>query len=191
MELLISQVGYECDGERAPCCGAAPTSISAATSGCCARRTTTSCWKRRWWRQEASPAGRGRHYWQADFSAFTEPGHWAGAVVTEGAGRLVRSPCHRPGAAREPLPLRRHPLLQGAARQQYCPSTGSRPQGRLFGADQRRDVHGGWFDASGGMSNYLVTSPTPATSIPSRPPGGLVPAQVPGTPGPASRHRQG
>lgn len=94
MELLINQVGYECDGEKSALlqCGAdldirghvrllrqqddhllLETPLVAA--GCV-------------------PGWQGRHYWRADFSAFTEPGHYRlEAVVTTGAQeRLVRSP---------------------------------------------------------------------------------------------------
>ncbi|WP_301554378.1 cellulase N-terminal Ig-like domain-containing protein, partial [Aeromonas caviae] len=105
MELLINQVGYECDGEKSALlqCGAdldirghvrllrqeddhllLETPLVAAGS---------------------VPGWQGRHYWRADFSAFTEPGHYRlEAVVTTGAQeRLV--PIHNSE------PTRRSPIL--------------------------------------------------------------------------------
>lgn len=157
MELLINQVGYECDGEKSALlqCGAdldirghvrllrqqddhllLETPLVAA--GCV-------------------PGWQGRHYWRADFSAFTDPGHYRlEAVVTTGAQeRLVRSP---------PFAIGRGLLARRCLSDVIHYFKGQRASGtfdradrraRLFGTDQRRDVHGGWFDASGDMSKYL------------------------------------
>ena len=157
MELLINQVGYECDGEKSALlqCGAdldirghvrllrqqddhllLETPLVAA--GCV-------------------PGWQGRHYWRADFSAFTEPGHYRlEAVVTTGAQeRLVRSP---------PFAIDRGLLARRCLSDVIHYFKGQRASGtfdradrraRLFGTDQHRDVHGGWFDASGDMSKYL------------------------------------
>ncbi len=157
MELLINQVGYECHGEKSALlqCGAdldirghvrllrqqddhllLETPLVAA--GCV-------------------PGWQGRHYWRADFSAFTEPGHYRleAVVTTEAQERLVRS---------TPFAIDRGLLARRCLSDVIHYFKGQRASGtfdradrraRLFGTDQRRDVHGGWFDASGDMSKYL------------------------------------
>ncbi len=63
---------------------------------------------------------------------------------------------------------------------------------RLFGSDQRKDVHGGWYDASGDVSKYLSHLSYANYLNPQQTPhGGLVPAQVSRALGPAPGHRQG
>ena len=157
MELLINQVGYECDGEKSALlqCGA----------------DLDICGHVRLLRQEddhllletplvaagSVPGWQGRHYWRADFSAFTEPGHYRleAVVTTEAQERLVRSP---------PFAIGRGLLARRCLSDVIHYFKGQRASGtfdradrraRLFGTDQRRDVHGGWFDASGDMSKYL------------------------------------
>ena len=113
-------------------------------------------------RRGCVPGWQGRHHWRADFSAFTEPRPPAG-------GRRDHGSAGAPGAL--PLPsagglLARRCLsnvihyFRDSAR--AVPSTGPTAGPASFGTDRRRDVHGGWFDASGDM-RYRVTSPTPTT----------------------------
>ncbi|MGU5715466.1 glycoside hydrolase family 9 protein [Aeromonas taiwanensis] len=161
MELLINQVGYECDGEKVALLQTAPD--------------LPLCGHVRLLRQEddqilleaqLQPAGRvdgwqGRAYWRADLSACREPGHYrleaVISIATEAGSRehLVRS---------APFAIGRGLLAERCLSDVIHYFKGQRASGafdradrnaRLVGTDRRRDVHGGWFDASGDVSKYL------------------------------------
>jgi hypothetical protein len=170
MELLINQVGYECDGEKSALlqCGA-DLDIRGHVR-LLRQQDDHLCWRRRWWRRmrprlAGAPllAGRFLRLHRArPLPAGGRRDH--GSAGAPGA----LPPCHRPGLlARRCLSDVIH-YFKG----QRASGTFDRAdrRARLFGTDQRRDVHGGWFDASGDMSKYLSHLSYANYSIPSRPP---------------------
>ena len=153
MELLINQVGYDCDGHKiALLQTAADVEISGLVR---LRRLHDDRLLLEVPLQAAGqvPGWQGRAYWRADFSAFKEPGHYRLEAIT--AQGIVRSTRFAIG----------QDLLTSRCLSDVIHYfTGQRASGafdradrraRLFGTDQHKDVHGGWFDASGDMSKYL------------------------------------
>ena len=89
MELLINQVGYECDGHKiALLQTAADVEISGLVR---LRRLHDDRLLLEVPLQAAGqvPGWQGRAYWRADFSAFKEPGHYRLEAIT--AQGIVRS----------------------------------------------------------------------------------------------------
>ena len=153
MELLINQVGYECDGHKiALLQTAADVEISGLVR---LRRLHDDRLLLEVPLQAAGqvPGWQGRAYWRADFSAFKEPGHYRLEAIT--AQGIVRSTRFAIG----------QDLLTSCClsdvihyfKGQRASGTFDRADrnARLFGTNQHKDVHGGWFDASGDMSKYL------------------------------------
>ena len=153
MELLINQVGYDCDGHKiALLQTAADVEISGLVR---LRRLHDDRLLLEVPLQAAGqvPGWQGRAYWRADFSAFKESGHYRLEAIT--AQGIVRSTRFAIG----------QDLLIGRCLSDVIHYfKGQRASGafdradrsaRLFGTDRHKDVHGGWFDASGDMSKYL------------------------------------
>ena len=153
MELLINQVGYDCDGHKiALLQTAADVEISGLVR---LRRLHDDRLLLELPLQAAGqvPGWQGHAYWRADFSAFKESGHYRLEAIT--AQGIVRSTRFAIG----------QDLLIGRCLSDVIHYfKGQRASGafdradrsaRLFGTDQHKDVHGGWFDASGDMSKYL------------------------------------
>ncbi|MEG0006454.1 MAG: glycoside hydrolase family 9 protein [Aeromonas sp.] len=159
MELLINQVGYDCDGHKVALLQGAPhTEISGQlrlirlADGQILFETPLQA-------AGQVPGWQGRAFWRADFSAFREPGHYRLEAITT------------TGATEPPAITRSARFAIGTnLLSRTCLSDvvhyfkGQRTSGaferadrnaRLHGSDQRRDVRGGWFDASGDMSKYL------------------------------------
>ncbi|KPC55235.1 glycoside hydrolase family 9 protein [Amantichitinum ursilacus] len=93
------------------------------------------------------------HFWSADFSAVATPGEYF--IVVDGPQPALTS--HTFAIAADLFGGQMLSDLVHYIKGQRC--TGlydladrSRPK---FGSDERRDVHGGWFDASGDCSKYL------------------------------------
>ena len=89
MELLINQVGYECDGHKVALLQTSPAPdlggyvrLQRLDDGQILFETPL---------QPAGsvPGWQGRAYWRADFSAFKEPGHYRLEAIT--AQGIVRS----------------------------------------------------------------------------------------------------
>ena len=129
MELLINQVGYQCDGEKIALLQS-DTDLDIRGHLRLLRQDD----ERILLEVPLQPTGQvegwqGRHYWRADFSPAKSP---ATTGWRPSSRRVPRSAScapplhHRRGFAGEPLPLRRHSLLQGAARQRRLRS--GRPQ---------------------------------------------------------------
>ncbi|WP_429154253.1 glycoside hydrolase family 9 protein [Aeromonas media] len=153
MELLINQVGYECDGHKiALLQTAADVEISGLVR---LRRLHDDRLLLEVPLQAAGqvPGWQGRAYWRADFSAFKEPGHYRLEAIT--AQGIVRST--RFAIGQDLLTSRCLSDVIHYFKGQRASGTFDRAdrRARLFGTDQHKDVHGGWFDASGDMSKYL------------------------------------
>ena len=153
MELLINQVGYECDGHKiALLQTAADVEISGLVR---LRRLHDDRLLLEVPLQAAGqvPGWQGRAYWRADFSAFKEPGHYRLEAIT--AQGIVRST--RFAISQDLLTSRCLSDVIHYFKGQRASGTVDRAdrRARLFGTDQHKDVHGGWFDASGDMSKYL------------------------------------
>ncbi|WP_429219306.1 glycoside hydrolase family 9 protein [Aeromonas veronii] len=153
MELLINQVGYECDGHKVALLQTSPAPdlggyvrLQRLDDGQILFETPL---------QPAGsvPGWQGRAYWRADFSAFKEPGHYRLEAIT--AQGIVRST--RFAIGQDLLASRCLSDVIHYFKGQRASGTFDRADrsARLFGTDQHRDVHGGWFDASGDMSKYL------------------------------------
>lgn len=114
------------------------------------------------------PGWQGRAYWRADFSAFKEPGHYRLEAIT--AQGIVRST--RFAIGQDLLASRCLSDVIHYFKGQRASGTFDRADrnARLFGTDQHKDVHGGWFDASGDMSKYLSHLSYANYLNPSRPP---------------------
>ena len=153
MELLINQVGYDCDGHKI---ALLQTDADVEISGLVRlRRLHDDRLLLEVPLQAAGqvPGWQGRAYWRADFSAFKESGHYRLEAIT--AQGIVRSTRFAIG----------QDLLIGRCLSDVIHYfKGQRASGafdradrsaRLFGTDRHKDVHGGWFDASGDMSKYL------------------------------------
>ncbi|MNC11975.1 Glycosyl hydrolase family 9 [compost metagenome] len=153
MELLINQVGYECDGHKiALLQTAADVEISGLVR---LRRLHDDRLLLEVPLQAAGqvPGWQGRAYWRADFSAFKEHGHYRLEAIT--AQGIVRST--RFAIGQDLLTSRCLSDVIHYFKGQRASGAFDRADrsARLFGTDQRKDVHGGWFDASGDMSKYL------------------------------------
>ncbi|WP_404840220.1 glycoside hydrolase family 9 protein [Aeromonas media] len=153
MELLINQVGYDCDGHKiALLQTAADVEISGLVR---LRRLHDDRLLLEVPLQAAGqvPGWQGRAYWRADFSAFKEPGHYRLEAIT--AQGIVRST--RFAIGQDLLTSRCLSDVIHYFKGQRASGAFDRADrsARLFGTDQRKDVHGGWFDASGDMSKYL------------------------------------
>ena len=153
MELLINQVGYECDGHKI---ALLQTAAGVEISGLVRlRRLHDDRLLLEVPLQAAGqvPGWQGRAYWRADFSAFKEPGHYRLEAIT--AQGIVRST--RFAIGQDLLTSRCLSDVIHYFKGQRASGAFDRADrsARLFGTDQHKDVHGGWFDASGDMSKYL------------------------------------
>ncbi|WP_461607126.1 glycoside hydrolase family 9 protein [Aeromonas rivipollensis] len=153
MELLINQVGYDCDGHKI---ALLQTDANVEISGLVRlRRLHDDRLLLEIPLQAAGqvPGWQGRAYWRADFSAFKEPGHYRLEAIT--AQGIVRST--RFAIGQDLLTSRCLSDVIHYFKGQRASGAFDRADrsARLFGTDQRKDVHGGWFDASGDMSKYL------------------------------------
>ncbi|MFG0764245.1 glycoside hydrolase family 9 protein [Aeromonas media] len=153
MELLINQVGYDCDGHKiALLQTAADVEISGLVR---LRRLHDDRLLLEVPLQAAGqvPGWQGRAYLSADFSAFKESGHYRLEAIT--AQGIVRST--RFAIGQDLLTSRCLSDVIHYFKGQRASGAFDRADrcARLFGTDQRKDVHGGWFDASGDMSKYL------------------------------------
>ncbi|MCE9926418.1 glycoside hydrolase family 9 protein [Aeromonas media] len=153
MELLINQVGYDCDGHKiALLQTAADVEISGLVR---LRRLHDDRLLLEVPLQAAGqvPGWQGRAYWRADFSAFKEPGHYRlEAITAQGIVRSTRFAIGQDLLTSSCLSDVIHYFKGQRASGAFDRADRS---ARLFGTDQRKDVHGGWFDASGDMSKYL------------------------------------
>lgn len=153
MELLINQVGYDCDGHKI---ALLQTDADVGISGLVRlRRLHDDRLLLEVPLQAAGqvPGWQGRAYLSADFSAFKEPGHYRLEAIT--AQGIVRST--RFAIGQDLLTSRCLSDVIHYFKGQRASGAFDRADrsARLFGTDQRKDVHGGWFDASGDMSKYL------------------------------------
>ncbi len=153
MELLINQVGYDCDGHKI---ALLQTDADVGISGLVRlRRLHDDRLLLEVPLQAAGqvPGWQGRAYWRADFSAFKESGHYRLEAIT--AQGIVRST--RFAIGQDLLTSRCLSDVIHYFKGQRASGAFDRADrsARLFGTDQRKDVHGGWFDASGDMSKYL------------------------------------
>ncbi|WP_429171756.1 glycoside hydrolase family 9 protein [Aeromonas rivipollensis] len=153
MELLINQVGYDCDGHKI---ALLQTDADVEISGLVRlRRLHDDRLLLEVPLQAAGqvPGWQGRAYWRADFSAFKESGHYRLEAIT--AQGIVRST--RFAIGQDLLTSRCLSDVIHYFKGQRASGAFDRADrsARLFGTDQRKDVHGGWFDASGDMSKYL------------------------------------
>ncbi|MFQ2292382.1 glycoside hydrolase family 9 protein [Aeromonas enteropelogenes] len=153
MELLINQVGYDCDAQKI----ALLQTCSPHDLGGYVRLQRLDDGQTLF-ETPLQPAGRvdgwqGRAYWKADFSPCKEPGHYRLEAIT--AQGIVRSARFAIGS--DLLASRCLSDVIHYFKGQRASGTFDRADrnARLFGTDKRRDVHGGWFDASGDMSKYL------------------------------------
>ncbi|WP_349918884.1 glycoside hydrolase family 9 protein [Aeromonas veronii] len=159
MELLINQVGYDCDGHKVALLqGAFEQPLSGRV------RLLRLDDGQILFDTELQAAGKvpgwqGRHFWRADFSAFKEPGHYRLEAVTQREGEATPSVTRSPRFAIGPGLLSRTCLSDVIHYFKGQRASGAFDQAdrqaRQFGTEQRRDVRGGWFDASGDMSKYL------------------------------------
>lgn len=159
MELLINQVGYDCDGHKVALLQGAPHAEISGQLRLIRLADGQILFEAPLQAAGQVPGWQGRAFWRADFSTFKEPGHYRlEAITTAGA-------MEPPAITRSPRFAIGTDLLS-----RTCLSDvvhyfkGQRTSGaferadrhaRLYGSDQRRDVRGGWFDASGDMSKYL------------------------------------
>ncbi|WP_434663460.1 glycoside hydrolase family 9 protein [Aeromonas sp. NJAU223] len=159
MELLINQVGYDCDGHKVALLqGTFEQPLSGRVrllrldDGQILFDTELQA-------AGQVPGWQGRHFWRADFSAFKEPGHYRLEAVTQREGEATPSVTRSPRFAIGPGLLSRTCLSDVIHYFKGQRASGAFDradrQARQFGTDQRRDVRGGWFDASGDMSKYL------------------------------------
>lgn len=153
MELLINQVGYDCDGHKI---ALLQTAAAVEISGLVRlRRLHDDRLLLEVPLQAAGqvPGWQGRAYWRADFSAFKESGHYRLEAIT--AQGIVRST--RFAIGQDLLTSRCLSDVIHYFKGQRASGAFDRADrcARLFGTDQHKDVHGGWFDASGDMSKYL------------------------------------
>lgn len=160
MELLINQVGYDCDGHKI---ALLQTAADADLSG--RVRLLREDDGQILFEAQLQAAGRvpgwqGRAFWRADFSAFTRAGHYRlEAVTCSGERDAPPSVTRSARFAIGPQLLSRSCLSDVIHYFKGQRASGAFERAdrnaRLFGSEQRRDVHGGWFDASGDMSKYL------------------------------------
>jgi hypothetical protein len=98
-------------------------------------------------------AGKARHYWQADFSELNTVGSYF-LVIDEMSPPLVSHTFQIAGHLLGELLLSD---IVHYIKGQRC--TGLFDQAdrnaKVWGGDERRDVHGGWYDASGDASKYM------------------------------------
>jgi hypothetical protein len=94
------------------------------------------------------------HFWEADFSALATPGE----AFLSLAGAQPPLVSHRFALAESPLGLQQLSNLLHYFKGQRCSGIFDEADRAcpVFGDEQqRRDVHGGWYDASGDCSKYL------------------------------------
>lgn len=153
MKLLINQVGFD---PHAPKQALLQHSQAALTPGPLrVRRLSDDAVVLRvpFGPEESVPGWQGRHFWRADLSALTAPGRYRLEVVTDqGTLRSARFEVGERLLARQCLSDVVH-YLKG----QRCSGLFERADrsARIHGREARRDVHGGWYDASGDVSKYL------------------------------------
>jgi hypothetical protein len=99
------------------------------------------------------PGWKGRHYWQADFSAVTEPGRYF-LLVDQSPVPLVSQPFAISATVYDGQVISDlvHYFKSQRCTGVFDMADRSRPK---YGSDERVDVHGGWYDASGDASKYL------------------------------------
>ncbi|PMU05110.1 glycoside hydrolase family 9 protein [Aeromonas salmonicida] len=161
MELLINQVGYECDGHKVALLQTSPAHDLGGYVRLQRLSDGQTLFETQLQAAGEVPGWQGRAYWRADFSAFKEPGHYRLEAITAPTGaatteqRIVRSTRFTIG--QDLLASRCLSDVIHYFKGQRASGAFDRADrtARLFGTDQRKDVHGGWFDASGDMSKYL------------------------------------
>lgn len=160
MELLINQVGYDCDGHKVALLqGAAHAEISGQLR-LIRLDDGQILFEAPFQAAGQVPGWQGRAFWRADFSAFKEPGHYRLEAITRSGERDAPPSVTRSARfAIGPELLSRTCLSDVVHYFKGQRASGAFERAdrnaRLFGSEQRRDVHGGWFDASGDMSKYL------------------------------------
>ncbi|TNI52328.1 chitobiase, partial [Aeromonas dhakensis] len=153
MELLINQVGYPCDGEKIALLQATPAHDLGGYVRLQRQGDGQILFETPLQAAGSVPGWQGRAYWRADFSAFQEPGHYRlEAITAQGIVRSTRFVIGPDLLASRCLSDVIHYFKGQRASGAFDRADRS---ARLFGTDLRRDVHGGWFDASGDMSKYL------------------------------------
>ncbi|MGY3884513.1 glycoside hydrolase family 9 protein [Aeromonas aquatica] len=160
MELLINQVGYDCDGHKLALLQSAADADLSGRVRLLRLDDGQILFEAPLQAAGQVPGWQGRAFWRADFSAFKEPGHYRLEAVTcsgehDTAPTLTRSARFAIG----PELLSRTCLSDVIHYFKGQRASGAFDRAdrnaRLYGSEQRRDVHGGWFDASGDMSKYL------------------------------------
>ena len=170
MELLINQVGYQCDGEKIALLQS-DTDLDIRGHLRLLRQDD----ERILLEVPLQPVGQvegwqGRHYWRADFSPAKSPATTGWRPHPDGCQGAHRA--HRPFTIGEDLLASR--CLSDVIHYFRQRASGAFDRAdrsaRLFGSDQRKDVHGGWYDASGDVSKYLSHLSYANYLNPSRPP---------------------
>jgi hypothetical protein len=159
MELLINQVGYDCDGHKVALLqNGADLDLSGHVrllrleDGQILFETPLEA-------AGQVPGWQGRTFWRADFSAFKRSGHYRLEAITTQEGSAEERVTRSARFAIGPQLLSRSCLSDVIHYFKGQRASGAFERAdrnaRLYGSEQRRDVHGGWFDASGDMSKYL------------------------------------
>lgn len=160
MELLINQVGYDSDGHKVALLQGPADAELGGLMRLLRLEDDQILFETPLQAAGQVPGWQGRAFWRADFSAFKTPGHYRLEAVTRSGERdappsVTRSTRFSIG----PQLLLRHCLSDVIHYFKGQRASGAFDRAdrnaRLFGSEQRRDVHGGWFDASGDMSKYL------------------------------------
>lgn len=160
MELLINQVGYDCDGHKLALLQSAADANLSGLVRLLRLDDGQILFEAPLQAAGQVPGWQGRAFWRADFSAFKEPGHYRlEAVTCSGERDAPPSVTRSARFAIGPELLSRTCLSDVIHYFKGQRASGAFDRAdrsaRLFGSEQRRDVHGGWFDASGDMSKYL------------------------------------
>ncbi|MFM4803719.1 glycoside hydrolase family 9 protein [Aeromonas bivalvium] len=153
MELLVNQVGYECSGPKIALLQTRPGQVQEGLARLLPLTGGPALFEAPLTEEIRVPGWRDRAFWCIDFGPLRQEGDYRLEVIT--AHGIVRSARFRLG---ERLLVQRclsdviHYFKGQRCSGQYDKADRAAP---LFGQDGRRDVHGGWYDASGDVSKYL------------------------------------
>jgi hypothetical protein len=153
MELLVNQVGYECQGRKQALLQTRPGQIQEGLARLLPLTGGPALFEKPLNEEVCVPGWQQRAFWVIDFSAVTQAGDYRLEVIT--AHGIVRSARFRLGErllTQHCLSDVIHYFKGQRCSGQYDKADRAAP---LFGGEQRRDVHGGWYDASGDVSKYL------------------------------------
>ncbi|MBM3114444.1 glycoside hydrolase family 9 protein [Jeongeupia naejangsanensis] len=152
MKILFNHLGFE-PGTRKQALIEAPAEAALSTFGVYSAESR-ECVHRGEVRAEGGVARwKNWHFWSADFSALTAPGEYF--LVIDGVTPALVSHAFSIGEGLFGELLLSdivHYIKGQRCTGLYDLADRSRPK---WGSDERRDVHGGWYDASGDCSKYL------------------------------------